>query len=429
MLCDVAKNLAFEGRFGTDVFGNVSGFPHAYYWQPPLYPLIMAGVYRVAGFGMLQTRIPGLIFGAMAIFLLMLLIYRLTGDMSSAFVGGSILLIDPVFIQTARAGRMDTLAIMLILLGLYMFIVKKKDFLSGVFIGLAGISHPIVIEVFLAMVLLIFIKEGFVKTLRFISGAFIPLIPWIIYILIHPDYFSSQFLMHGIYHIKAGFFSSILGELKRYIHAYRYAPFIPIIFLMVIITALKKPMKYLSYIILFSIPLIFNTFLMVKGMGYYTLYPELGGLLLTGLVAKEWNRKIIKKVVLPVLILTGLLTMGSRLYIIISQWNERDYTLIYSELKDIIKLGDYVWGPGEAWYGVIEAGGRLQITGDIDPERHRVVIVNPWAYDIEDVYIPPEYRFVRRIGSAIQYPRLYLILNPENRMYLMDLYILSRDGG
>src|SRR4051812_41994568 len=66
---DSARQLAQHGEFRSRVFSDVKGFEHGYYWQPPAHTLIAAGVYRICGFGIWQTRVPPLLFAALAVFM------------------------------------------------------------------------------------------------------------------------------------------------------------------------------------------------------------------------------------------------------------------------------------------------------------------------------------------------------------------------
>src|SRR5512145_2716333 len=49
--------LAREGVFGSDLFSGLNGMERRYYGFMPVHPLLLAATYRIAGFGLLQTRL------------------------------------------------------------------------------------------------------------------------------------------------------------------------------------------------------------------------------------------------------------------------------------------------------------------------------------------------------------------------------------
>ena len=125
-LNDPGKELALNGHLISSVFSDRNSFGEAYYWQPPGQPLLMALIYRVFGFGIWQTRIPGLLFASGILIVLYFLSIRLLRNNNGAILSILILGLDPKFIESARSARMDTQSIFLSILGIYLFFSIRK---------------------------------------------------------------------------------------------------------------------------------------------------------------------------------------------------------------------------------------------------------------------------------------------------------------
>jgi len=114
----------------------------------PAYFVVMAGVLKVFGFGILQMRIPALLFG----FLFILTVYKILTisniKQSLRIFVVLLLLFDPIFLQNIHSGRMDSMAILLVVLGIYQLLVgfRKNLFIHfaacGFFFGLALLTTP-----------------------------------------------------------------------------------------------------------------------------------------------------------------------------------------------------------------------------------------------------------------------------------------------
>lgn len=145
----MARHFSESGEFTAPVC------PLMDYYYPqskaygPAYFLVLAGVIKVFGFGMLQIRLPSLLMG----FGFILVAYRMLKENGSpAWLKNSfflLLLLDPIFLQNIHSGRMDAMAIFCCGLGTLFLLrgfrenSKSNNYLAaGLFLGLAVLSTP-----------------------------------------------------------------------------------------------------------------------------------------------------------------------------------------------------------------------------------------------------------------------------------------------
>ena len=403
-LNDPAKELALHGHLRSSVFIPYYGFDRAYFWQPPGATLVTALSYKLFGFGIWQTRVPGVVFGAGTIFLLYLFAFRLLNDRRAALVAALLFSLDPQLIQTARAGRMDTQCLFLALLGLLLYLraeaslPKRSVWLaaSGLAVGLAGVTHPLAVVWAIALLLLILLlgaEPRWKSAAVFALGAGLPPGIWVANALRTPQLFVSQFLIHGQEHlISGGPFTRLYEEAGRYLrlNAYLLVPFLLVTYAAAWLWLVFNP-KYarplrLRVLILFLVPFLFNAFFLIK-YNYYFLHPGLilavsAGALIAGLLPPGWTRPRTARefaILIFLLLLAGnLLARGilGRYVTLAYQWQARDYhRQVEVPLRQHIPAGSLIWGPPEAWYAVEKAGASLRLEGRPDPQVHDYAII------------------------------------------------------
>src|ERR1039458_6588905 len=118
MLNDPARELARGDGLRTTVFGSIDDFDKVYLFQPFGQALAMALVYKVFGFGLLQTRLPGVLLAGGCIWLLYYWVYRASGSLTAGSIAALLLALNPGFMLTSREGRMDVFCILFLLGGL-----------------------------------------------------------------------------------------------------------------------------------------------------------------------------------------------------------------------------------------------------------------------------------------------------------------------
>jgi len=328
MLNEPAKELALHGRLRSTVFAGAQGFDRAYFWQPPGQVLVEAACYKVLGFGIVQTRLPSVLFGAGVAALVYLVTIQLFGSSLAALIAAIVFSLDPLFIYVARLGRMDTQCLFFSLLGVSFCLralkqarptspesgignresgigspdsrsdIRDSRFVpwfvpAGLAIGLAGITHPVAVSWAIALGALILMQQRSRRpaTLAvFGASCALPALIWVGSALPSLHLFAQQFLPHGQEHFAQGSLPfRFLHELARYSSSYRSAPLIPLTYAAAIIfAALSRDLaaqSRASLLLLLVITFVFNALVMAKGnVGMYFLHPNLLMAVATGVM-------------------------------------------------------------------------------------------------------------------------------------------------
>jgi 4-amino-4-deoxy-L-arabinose transferase-like glycosyltransferase len=408
-LNDPAKELALHGVLRSSVFAGHAGFETSYFWQPPGQALVTALVYRVFGFGIWQTRLPPLLFGAaclVALHSLGLLLFR---DARAALLGAAVFGLDPKFLQAARSARMDPQCLFLALLALLVYLRAREDpawkpgifdrrlALSGLLLGLAGVTHPIAVAWAPALGSLIVLSSRGWRRLTGLAcfglAAALPPLLWLAFVLRSSSFavFTSQFLAHGEGHLAQGSpLQRIAAEVIFYCRQYSLAPLLVLTYAAAFLWLLLRPsvpaVARQTVGILVLVLFVFNALVMTKGLGYYYLYPTsllalgVGAVLvappslrpgLPGLLGRSvaWGWAL--------LLILNVLAAGlaGRLLSLAFQWQARDYRQVDTAVAAAIPAGSVVWGPPEVWYAVEEAGSSLRLLGPPDPRRHDYLVL------------------------------------------------------
>ena len=430
-LNDPGKELALNGHLISSVFSDRNSFGEAYYWQPPGQPLLMALIYRVFGFGIWQTRIPGLLFASGILIVLYFLSIRLLRNNNGAILSILILGLDPKFIESARSARMDTQSIFLSILGIYLFFsirkVKSNNYnsrlisvtLAGLCLGLAGITHPLAIVWVLSLALILIFWKHVVRLNEVLWMIFLIVAPVSIWVLSafrsgEVNLLATQFLDHGGSRLASGLLSTrFFDEAFRYWDAYRLAPGLLLIYFSSIVWLFWNR-RHLSHratwvCILVLVPVLFNTVFMSKKVGFYYLYPVSMMALASGaMIIQFWDSttrissSLLAKIAVrgaSTVLLISIIGFGilGRYVALVYQWNQRDYRPIKLALETVIPPESVVWGPPDIWYAVEEIGASLRIRGEPLPHKHDYVVTKLSG----NTNIPANLQIVTQFGSAL----------------------------
>jgi 4-amino-4-deoxy-L-arabinose transferase-like glycosyltransferase len=114
------------------------------YIYGPLYFAAAAGVLEVLGFGSFQFRLIALSFGLGIIWLLYKLLRVGGASHGMGLVICALLAIDPTFYKSLHSGRMDSMALFLLLLSLYLVLLPEpgRSISRVTRIVLSGIAAP-----------------------------------------------------------------------------------------------------------------------------------------------------------------------------------------------------------------------------------------------------------------------------------------------
>jgi hypothetical protein len=150
--------LAREGVFGSDLFRGLWGSERCHYWFMPLHPLLLAVTYRVAGFGLLQTRLEPVTMGLLTLLLTYALGRRLFDPDVGLVAVAALLLVRTagvtrsqltgiLFFDFSRIARYDPLVPVLGLAALHTYLSAERrgDWRlhvgAGLLAGFAGLAH------------------------------------------------------------------------------------------------------------------------------------------------------------------------------------------------------------------------------------------------------------------------------------------------
>ena len=202
--------LATQGVFGSDMFAGFYGMEAHYYGYMPIHPLLLAITYRVAGFGLFQTRLEAVTMGLLTLVLtytlgrrlfepsvgllavVLMLFVRLTGLTPSQISG--ILLLD-----MARIARYDMVVPVFGLASLHVYVsaAGRSDLrlciLAGLLAGLAGLSHLYGAFWIVALGLLaLWGRAGWRRLVALALGFIVPWLLYVVYVLAHPADWVGQ---------------------------------------------------------------------------------------------------------------------------------------------------------------------------------------------------------------------------------------------
>lgn len=160
---DIAKNLNKNAVLATDIFGGlIPGLEKRALWYPPLYFYLLSFWVKFFGESIEAIRLLSFIFSLFSLILFFLITKSLFKNNFLSLTGFLFLIFDVWFFRAAKVARMDMVNFFFLLASFYFLILaKERDknflfFLAGLFSGLAILSHPFGLLVFLISLLYLF---------------------------------------------------------------------------------------------------------------------------------------------------------------------------------------------------------------------------------------------------------------------------------
>jgi 4-amino-4-deoxy-L-arabinose transferase-like glycosyltransferase len=197
----VAYKLATQGVFGSDVFAGWNGMEQHYYGFLPVHPVLMAGIFKVLGEGLLQARLEAVLAATLTLGLTLVLARRL---FSSAWLGplavGLLLFVRWTgtttiqvtgipFVDLARIARYD---VVVPVFGLASLIAYRggtsgqawRFGVAGLLAGLAALTHVYGLFWLIALGLLVlWERKGARALVWLLAGALLVWLPYLLYVL------------------------------------------------------------------------------------------------------------------------------------------------------------------------------------------------------------------------------------------------------
>jgi 4-amino-4-deoxy-L-arabinose transferase-like glycosyltransferase len=385
-----AYELAVHGQLRSGVFADNPLFKESYYWQPPGQPLLTSVSYKIFGFGIWQTRVPQILCSMVMLCVFIALLNRIVGS-SVAILSALCFCCDPLFVYTARSGRMDAQCVLFIVCALWFCFRLIEEgqgkriwyaIACGLCIGIAGLTHPIAVAYGLGLgcVVLITQYRKPINVVAFSFSAAVPVGIWIACMLMASDsaVFREQFLKHGSDHIvQLSLLGKLIAELKRYLRDYSYAPYIPFVFVVITIMSVvvlrkswksySNPNSHISILVigfLFLVTFGFNAVMMTKEVGFYAVYPAIMLYALMGIVAAYFvsqHHRLVLSILVSVLVLNIISGIGVRTVLALGQWEERSYQPLESAYRKYIPEGAVVFGSPELWYAAVRNNNKFSV--------------------------------------------------------------------
>jgi 4-amino-4-deoxy-L-arabinose transferase-like glycosyltransferase len=193
-----ASKLASQGVFGSDVFAGWNGMEEHYYGFLPVHPLLMAGVFKLFGEGLLQARLEAIFASTLTLCLTLLLARRLFSAWVALCAVSLLLLVrwtgtTPIqvtgipFVDLARIARYDAVVPIFGLAALLAYLSADQGWrygLAGLLAGLAGLTHVYgLFWVFALVLLALWDRRGLKPVLWLVAGTALPWVPYVAYVL------------------------------------------------------------------------------------------------------------------------------------------------------------------------------------------------------------------------------------------------------
>lgn len=148
---DTAYNFITQGRLATDMWqGLVPGVEKMALWNPPAFFLLLSYWLKITGFTLFNQRLLSVFAGGLSLIFLYILSGSLSKHKWSGLLASLIVISDFHFLRATRISRPEIFVILFFLISLNLLLIPKifkkeklQFFLSGLFISLAVLTHPL----------------------------------------------------------------------------------------------------------------------------------------------------------------------------------------------------------------------------------------------------------------------------------------------
>lgn len=412
----MASHFAESGDF----FAPVCPLMDYYYPQSlaygPGYFVMLAGFFKLFGFGMVQMRLPGLIFG----FVFLLLGYKILKEsgVSGKFIWlfFILLLLDPIYLQNIHSARMDSMALLFSGFGtLYILRGVEKHhwwnyLFGGAFLGLALLCTPrIAVNI---------VGPGFAAAIMFFrnnlnlrAGARLLLIPLMVIALYSVwvfwgfggfsealNYFFGQPREKLYYdNLAQGYIS-----FRKYIPVFQYPAIILVVVFIFLWLIRRLKFNYIQMVCLMNL---MAYFVLVRDTGIYSIFsmPWIYLLLVSFTDGLIQSGKASKPIILSLLILVFInagLFFIKQSVIILSAASRNDEEASQA-ISKLIPKGSRVIGDEVYYYAALKNGLKFQYL-DRGAAGHQRLSYHKINFNFEYVIVrnpvinPEEFNFYRK---------------------------------
>ena len=372
-----ARMLASSGSLSSPMFFDIAGLNHYFFIQPPVYFLLMAGVYRVLGFNEMVTRLGSAIpyiAGIVAVFFLARSLANRVGlgrllSSVAGLLAAFLLAFNEQSVEMARSARGDWLAVLLLFLGWLCVSKVARAPAHGiiwvsagfVLLLLATLTHPalggpaagiIVAVIFCSARLGISRRTALVGAL---ASAGLVLLPYGVWSLLHFDEWRSQFLtmlalsQQG-QEIHGSFLSTQVGNVAEVV---KYAPaIVAVILLGLAVFPWRMSPDAAGALIGASAVAAASTDSYMKFLFLISLVPAVVGIILLSTKVRKSYRQLTVALVLLAL-LNGFAFPVLRAYEIHQFYRQRDPMLVTKNIERFVPRGAHLMGIPGVYFAAI----------------------------------------------------------------------------
>lgn len=210
LYADVTFSIAEDGRMrsramgpvGTFGFDPLPGMDERTYWTTAAYPMLVGTWMRVAGTGLVQLRLPSMVFGLLLFAAWIAIVRSLTGSRIQAYAAAALIALGSHVLWAGSMGRPDMMAVSLATAAIaaYLHLRGRSMRLAlcavAALLSLAVQAHPMALvegAALGALMLVLDRRNLRIPDLLLATGVgLLLLVPWGLYILQDPQTFRAQ---------------------------------------------------------------------------------------------------------------------------------------------------------------------------------------------------------------------------------------------
>ena len=412
--------LITQGKLAIPPFqGSAEGYDRIML-VPPLQLLLLAGVFKLFGLGLIQGRLLSVFFGALTILGTYLLAKQLY-DTRIALAAAVLLAADNYFFLASRSIRGEIFVAFFLLLSVYALLnAQRKNrpgfyLASGVALGLGVLSHQNAVLGLVALMLMFYLAEGFSMLIKrglyiFFVGLILTMLPYFIFLLLAGHYFGYAYIwkqleMDGrvlpIFSL-AWLLVSLKGEIYQRYTDFIYFPsrlHIALLYGGALIYGFYKKNKaemillsvVCSYIVLFYV-LVVN-----KNVRYLVNFLPFVCILTAGMIFElcksafgKWLGKILPLAIVAVMVISELAVTA----VFFRKYSDSGYNKFMEQVAASVPARASVYAPITFWFGLRDhafyAYNRVPFKDALNKYKVRTYIFEdkiPWAYQNETATI------------------------------------------
>jgi 4-amino-4-deoxy-L-arabinose transferase-like glycosyltransferase len=379
-----ALNLARHGSSARPIHHG-SGFPLVDCF-PPVAPILVAASYDALGFGVIQTKLPGLVLGIVTAVLLFVITVRIAGR-APATVATLVFILDPVTFNTWQSGRDDAYFVFAVAasvlagyLAIDTSIVRSSAlwFLAGILTAIAGAAYypfaaPALLISILGLWAIVWQEHGLLRrdklgaSMSFVAGLAVVAIAISAWLSVNGAYCRAQILGMAPDYLSLGTaMRAIVGESHRYWEYATHDAGLANLMLGLVSVAMIPwvARRRWELALAFAAMLGFAAFLAIyveKDSRYLATMVLLGCVGLAIVIREidsgclRWVDRWLVKPLVSLSIAVGLVRSAVIAFTLLYQWQGRDYPAFDAKVRSLVPHDARVIGPQTVWYALADS--------------------------------------------------------------------------